>query len=291
MHRTLTLVKFELSKILNRKKALLFLLALNVVPLVASIALLIAYIKFRSLGFGEIQFSVLYEVVQGLFTGHVKLFSYIAPFFLALIVGDSFSSEFNKGYMKMLLVTPVSRWQVITSKTLAIMMFLLLAVFIGGLFLQIDLLVARAITQPSGIAAADAPLYLVSTSSAVQLLAITFLGNLMLIGFFIAFSLFFESAILMAFTSLSALMGVHTFYLIASNLLIKVDVWYGKAAEWCFTRHLDSLFSVKTIERFLEGKINLWNSEIFATLTSISAWTALFFLLALLIFSRKSILH
>lgn len=291
MHRTLTLIKFELSKILNRKKALLFLLALNVVPLIASIALLIAYLKFRSFGFGEIQFSVLYEVVQGLFTGHVKLFSFIAPFFLALIVGDSFSSEFNKGYMKMLLVTPVSRWQVITAKTLAIMLFLLLAVFIGGLFLQADLLVARAITQPSGVSATDVPLYLVSTSSALQLLAITFLGNLMLIGFFIAFSLFFESAILMAFTSLSALMGVHTFYLIASNLLNKVDVWYGKAAEWCFTRHLDSLFSVKTIEKFLEGKTSLWSSEIFATLSSISAWTALFFVLALLIFSRKSILH
>lgn len=295
MHRMITLIKFELKKILNRKKALLFLLALNVVPLVASIALLIAFIKFRGFGFGEIQFSALYEIVQGLFTGHVKLFSFIAPFFLALVVGDSFSTEFSRGYMKMLLLTPVRRWQVITAKTLAIMLFLLLAVCIGGLFLQADLLVARALTQSSGILPASAgysgPLSLVSTSAAVQLLAMTFLGNLMLIGFFIVFSLFFESAILMSFSSLSALMAVHTFYLIATNLLNKIDAWYGRAAEWCFTRHLDSLFSVSTIEKVLEGKVTLFSSEIFATITSISGWAALFFMVALGIFSRRQILH
>lgn len=38
MKRMLFLVMFELKKILNRKKALLFLVALNVVPLVASVA-------------------------------------------------------------------------------------------------------------------------------------------------------------------------------------------------------------------------------------------------------------
>lgn len=195
MHRITTLILFELKKILNRKKALLFLLALNVIPLVASLALLAAYLKFRSFGFGEVQFSVLYEVVQGLFTGHVKLFSFVAPFFLALVVGDSFSSEFNRGYMKMLLVTPVRRWQVISAKTIAIMLFLLLAVFIGGFFLQADLLVARALTQNSGalpgVATPEAPLYLVSTGAAFQLLLMTFVGNLMVIGFFIIFAMFF----------------------------------------------------------------------------------------------------
>lgn len=295
MHRLITLIKFELKKILNRKKALLFLLALNVVPLVASIALLIAYIKFRGFGFGEVQFSALYEIVQGLFTGHVKLFSFVAPFFLALVVGDSFSTEFSRGYMKMLLLTPVRRWQVITAKTLAIMIFLLIAVCLGGLFLQADLLVARALTQSSGILPASAdysgPLSLVSTGAALQLLAMTFLGNLMLIGFFIVFALFFESAILMSFCSLSALMGVHTFYLIATNLLSKIDAWYGRAAEWCFSRHLDSLFSVATIEKVLEGKATLLSAEIWSTLVSISGWSVLFFVVAVAIFSRRQILH
>ncbi len=295
MHRIKTLVLFELKKILNRKKALLFLLALNVIPLVASLALLAAYLKFRSFGFGEIQFSVLYEVVQGLFTGHVKLFAFVAPFFLALVVGDSFSTEFSRGYMKMLLVTPVRRWQVISAKTAAIMLFLLLAVFIGGFFLQADLLVARALTQSSGVlpgsATPDVPLYLVSTSAALQLLFMTFIGNLMVIGFFIVFALFFESAILMSFASLSFLMGIHTFYLTATNLLTKIDAWYGKAALWCFTRHLDDLFAVKTIEKILEGKASLMTAEIFNTLSSIMGWSVLFFALAVVIFSRRQILH
>lgn len=295
MHRITTLILFELKKILNRKKALLFLLALNVIPLVASLALLAAYLKFRSFGFGEVQFSVLYEVVQGLFTGHVKLFSFVAPFFLALVVGDSFSTEFNRGYMKMLLVTPVRRWQVISAKTIAIMLFLLLAVFIGGFFLQADLLVARALTQNSGalpgVATPDAPLYLVSTGAAFQLLVMTFVGNLMVIGFFIIFAMFFESAILMSFASLSVLMGVHTFYLTATGLLNKIDAWYGRAAQWCFTRHLDDLFAVKTIEKILEGKASLMSPEIFTTLSSIMGWSLLFFALAVAIFSRRQILH
>ena len=302
MRRMLFLILFELKKILNRKKALLFLLALNVVPLVASLGLLVAYVKFKGFGFGEIQFSVLYEVVQGLFTAHFKLFAFIAPFFLALVVGDSFSTELGRGYMKMLLLTPVRRWQVISAKTVAIMLFLLLAVSLGGFFLQCDLLVARSLTQPTGLLSNDLlpgglatefdkPLNLVNTSSAVQLLLITFLANLMLIGFFIVFALFFESAILMSFTSLSVLMGVHTFFLIATNFLNKIDVWYDLAAKWCFTRHLDELFSINTINSILDGRASLMTDHVFAAWTAAFAWAVLFYAIAVLLFSRRQILH
>ncbi len=295
MRRMLFLILFELKKILNRKKALLFLLALNVVPLVASLALIVAYVKFKGFGFGEVQFSVLSEVVQGLFTAHFKLFAFIAPFFLALVVGDSFSTELSRGYMKMLLLTPVRRWQIITAKTVAIMLFLLLAVCLGGFFLQADLLVARSLTQVSGVLPESLnlaqPLYLVSTSSAMQLLALTFLGNLMLIGFFIVFALFFESAILMSFTSLSALMGVHTFYLIAANLLNKIDVWYEHAAQWCFTRHLDKLFSLDTINSILENRANLLSAGIYDAWLAAFGWAVLFYAIAVLLFSRRQILH
>ncbi|MGM0600503.1 MAG: ABC transporter permease [Candidatus Rifleibacteriota bacterium] len=303
MRRMSVLILFELKKILNRKKALLFLIALNIIPLVASLALLVAYVKFKSFGFGEVQFQMLYEVVQGLFTGHVKLFSYIAPFFLALVIGDSFSTEFNKGYMKMLLITPVRRWQVITAKTVSVMLFLLIAVTIGGLFLQADLFVARAITQNSGITpqqmmpeqlsqfSQPQPTSLVSSLAAFQLLFITFAGNLMLIGFFILFSLFFESAIIMSFTSLIVLMGLHTYYLIATNFLSRLENWYADVAAWVFSRHLSDMFSVSRIESILNGKANLFSSEILSTLGSSFAWAAAFYLLALLIFSRKQILH
>ncbi len=300
MRRMLVLLMFELKKILNRKKALLFLIALNVVPLVASLALIVAYVKFKSFGFGEVQFNVLYEVVQGLFTAHIKLFSYIAPFFLALVIGDSFSTEFSRGYMKMLLITPVQRWQVITAKTVSIMLFLLLAVTIGGFFLQADLIVARGMTQNSGLLNTsmlpeqlnvEKPSFIVSTSAAVQLLFMTFAGNLMLIGFFILFSLFFESAIIMSFSSLSILMGLHSFYMIATNFLGKLDVWYNDAAQWVFSRHLSDLFSISRIEKILDGRLNIFDAEVMASLGSSFAWAALFYLLAVLIFSRKQILH
>jgi ABC-type transport system involved in multi-copper enzyme maturation permease subunit len=295
MRRMLTLILFELKKILNRKKAILFLLALNIIPLVASAIALIVYLKFRGWGLGEFQFSMLYEGVQGLFIGHVKLFAWIAPFFLALVVGDSFSNEISRGYMKMLLITPVRRWQVITAKTAAVMLFLLIAVSLGGLFLQLDLMIARTLTSSNSIlmdALEAKSTYLISTSAAFQILIMTFLGNLMLIGFFIVFSLFFESAIIMSFSSLSVLMGIQTYYfIISSGALNFLDKWYQDIASWCFTRHLSELFKIKQIELILEGKANILSPEVSGVLLPILGWTAVFYILAIFIFSRKQILH
>lgn len=302
MKRMLILILFELKKILNRKKAFLFLTALNIIPLIASLALLVSYLKFKSFGLGELQLSILSQIIQTLFTWHFKLFSIIAPFFLALVVGDSFSTELSHGHMKMLLLTPVSRWQVISAKTVAIITFLLLAICIGSIFLQADLFIARAISQHSGNTAIDMisglageatkpSVYLVSTSSAFQLLVMSFLGNLMIIGFFIIFSLFFESAILMSFASLIVLMGIHTFYLVADNILVSLDASYAKLAEWCFTRHFTDLFSVENIENMLLGKVNIFTIDIANTLSSIMAWTAVFYIIAAYIFSRRQIPH
>ena len=149
--RIINLIVFELKKILNNKKAFLFLLVLNITPIIASFVLLLVYITSKGFGLGEIQFSGIKIIVQYMFTGHFTLFGYIAPFFLALIVGDSFSTEFGRGYMKMLLLTPVKRWQVITAKTIAIITYLLIAVLLGGIILQTDLLIARSVTETTGI--------------------------------------------------------------------------------------------------------------------------------------------
>jgi hypothetical protein len=113
----------------------------------------------------------------------------------------------------------------------------------------------------------------------------------MLIGFFILFSLFFESAIIMSFSSLSVLMGLHTFYLIASNLLGKIDAWYLNVAQWCFSRHLSDMFSIDRIQSILSGKANLFETQIAATMASSFAWAAFFYIIALLVFSRKQILN
>ncbi|NCB45637.1 ABC transporter permease [bacterium] len=290
MHRLITLILFELNKILSRKKALLFLFALNVIPLIAAIGLLIAYVKFNSLGYGQLSYSMLYEAVKNLFTIHFKLFSLISPFFLALIVGDSFSTEFGRGYMKMLLLTPVKRWQVISAKTVAVMIFLVIAVLIGGFLLQCDLYIAKALTKSDIGEMANAGA-IVSAGSAFQLLLLSLVGNLMTTGYFIVFSLFFESAIMMAFTALTVLMMIHAFYFIVQNLFIHIDPWYSKLAEWCFTRHSDTLFSFGTISGILDKTKTIMTEEIMQSAMASLAWAALFFAVALFIFSKKQILH
>jgi len=295
MKRMITLILFELRKVLSQKKALLFLLVLNIIPLVASVIALIVYLKFKSFGMGGFQFDILLKGVRGLFTAHIKIFALIAPFFLALVVGDSISTEVSKGHMKMLLVTPVRRWQVLTSKTIAVMIFLLIAITLGGIFLQTDVLIARALTDTTSILGGiskEVPLNIVSTSAAIQILLLTFVGNLMLIGFFTLFSLFFESAIIMSFTSLSVLMGLHTYYFISTALFLgKIDSWYYKISQWCFTRHLSDAFAISRIKNILEGKETLMTPEVYHTIFSILGWTALFYVLAIAVFSRKQILH
>lgn len=312
MERMKNLILFELKKILNNKKAFLFLLVLNMVPIVSSLILLITYITCRGLGLGDIQFMGMKKAIQFMFTGHFTVFSYIAPFFLALIVGDSFSTEFGKGYMKMLLITPVKRWQVIAAKSVSIITFLLIAVVLGGLILQTDLLIARGITQPMGVLpeqlqakAMDTSLSMVTASSAAQLFVISFIANIMMIGFFIVFSMYFESAILMAFCSLSAIIGIHVFYwssdvlkTLLSGLLTKgsslellINSFDGISKYFCFTRYYTELFHINSIQELLNDKISIFSDKIIGPLGFCIVWTIIFYIVANLIFSRKQILH
>ncbi len=321
MKRLMNLVLFEIRKILNRKKAFLFLLVMNIVPVVSSIVLLIAYISCKGFGFGNVQFAAMKSMVQGLFSAHFTIFGYTAPFFLALIVGDSFSTEFGKGYMKMLLITPIRRWQVITAKSISVMCYLLVAVALGGLILQADLLIAKGITDPGILPASVAEemgvtvspemteniiktlpenvqkrvslnnsIVMVSASSAMQLLVVTFVANLMLIGFLIVFSMFFESAILMSFCSLAAIMAIHVFYW-SSKIFGPVVEWLKTVAKFCFTRHFTDLFSINLIKDVIEGKINLLSDKIFEPMGYSLLWAVIFYALAVFIFSRKQILH
>jgi ABC-type transport system involved in multi-copper enzyme maturation permease subunit len=191
----------------------------------------------------------------------------------------------------MLLLTPVERWQVIVAKSLAVLMFLVLAVALGGLFLQMDLWVARAITESPTLIwdTRPASTALVETGAALQLLVMTFLANLAMVGYFVLFSLFAESPVLMAFISLIVLMTMQTYVLMAPYLT-RLDVRYGEVARWCFTRHLSKLTEISTVQGILERRLSLASPEVWQPMLACLGWAALFFLLAMLIFRRKQIL-
>lgn len=298
MRRFLALLKFELKKTLSRKKAILFLLALNVVPLLASILSLMIYIKFKGWGLGPVSLSMLVSMMKNLFIAHIKLFAWISPFFLALVIGDSISGEAGRGHLKTLLLTPVTREQVIVGKAISILGFLLLAVIFGGFLLQVDLWVARALTDSptlipdvlAGKLADNQPdLTLVSTSAAAQLFVMLFIANLAMVGFFILFAMFSDMPILMAFISLIVLMSMQTYVLMAP-FLAKLDDRHEKVAQWIFTRHLSNLFDFDVMQKILDGSITLTAQAIREPLTACLGWAVFFFLLAILIFRRKHIL-
>lgn len=291
MRRLLILFAFELKKVLARKKAILFLLALNVVPILASIAAMLAYLKMRSLGLGSLEYSVLVEMVQALFTAHMKLFAWISPFFLALVVGDSVSGEAGRGHLKTLLLTPVARWQVLLAKAAAVMTFLLLAVALGGLFLQIDLWVAHSMSRSGAIImdVRDTGAVLADSRTALRLLTISFMSNLAMVSYFLLAALFFETPILMAFSSLIPLMGMQTYVLMAPYLA-KLDESYARWLPWCFTRHLSELTDIQTINGVLKQSLTLTSSDVWGPLTGSIGWAAAFFALALFVFHRRQVL-
>jgi ABC-2 type transport system permease protein len=290
MNRFLWLLRFEIRKILSRRKALLFLLALNVIPLLASIFALIVFVKFKGWGMENVQYSFLVQAVKALFSGHMKFFTFISPFFLALVVGDSFSGEAGEGTLKTLLLTPVRRPMVILCKALAVLLFLLLAVSFGGLFLQMDLWIARALIGEQPIHSQQVSMQLVETATALRLLAVSFLINLTLVGFFSLFSLFFDSPIIMTFCSLIFLMAMQT-YVFMAPFLSKIDPWYGNLAGWCFTRNLSELSDIDTITGILEKRFFLTGPEVAPFIQGSLCWAGLFFLLTVFFFQRKQILN
>lgn len=269
------------------------MLALNVVPIMASIIALLLYIKLKGWGFGSVEFSVLLQTVRGLFVGHMKFFAVISPFFLALLIGESISGESGRGYLKTLLLMPIPRWQVLVAKGIAVLLFLLLALFIGGLFLQMNLWVARAMTEsPNLIMDLDKSVStsLIDAPTAFNLLLMSFVSNLAMVSYFILFALFFDSGILMTFVSLIVLLAMQSFVFMAPYL-DKLDPRYEKVAEWCFTRHLSRLSEITTLMEILEGKLALSSREIFEPLLAGLGWTVLFFVISILYFQRRQVLN
>lgn len=292
MRRFLTLIRFEMVKVLARKKAFLFLLALNVVPLLASIVALLIYLKLKGWGLGGFEFSVLVEMVRGLFIAHMVVFAWISPFFLALVIGDSVSGEAGRGSLKILLLTPVERWQVVVAKAVAVLVFLMLAVALGGFFLQLDLWVARAMTESPAMRwdVKTASTALVETTAALQLFVLSFLSHLALVGFFLVFAQFSESPIMMAFISLIVLMTMQVYVLMAPHLA-HLDPRFGQVADWCFTRHLSKLSSIETVQGILDQRLSLWHPDVWQPLRDGLGWAAFFFAVAILLFRRRPILN
>ncbi|MBI3038429.1 hypothetical protein HYY75_05165 [bacterium] len=256
------------------------MIALNVVPILASILALLVYAKVKTWGLGGLEFSMLVKMMKALFTAHLKLFFWISPFFLALVIGDSFSGESGKGYLKIIL-----------GKSFAIVIFLLLAVTLGGIFLQVDIWVARLVSvSPGVIMDMTANASIIDSITALRVLFIMFVANLTFIGFFILFSQFWDSPILMALASLIVLMSIQTYVLMAP-FLARFDPIYAALEKWCFTRHLSNLFAMENISSVLSNDLTLSDERLWNPLVASFGWAIFFFLIAWLFFERKPILN
>lgn len=265
------------------------MLTLNIIPILVSIGLILLFIKCYSFGLLPTQIIKIYEAVKFGFRFHFTLFACISPFFLALIIGDSFCTEFNKGYMKMLLLTPVRRIDIILAKSFAILSFLIIATIFGGILLQGDMILTNLILNKIPSQAAST-FSLITVSSALQLLFIAIIGNLTIAGFLVLISMFFESATVMAVCSSFILMIIYAFHA-ASPLTKQFYDWVIYIENINFIRHLNEIYSPTTINNICNGTLSALSGDIFLNSIYSLVWSIIFFASAAFIFSRKHILH
>ena len=150
-----TVLAWELRKLRVQKRTYLGLGAAMLVPLIFIVALLVN--PDNGGGDGDIPFeryvreTGLAIPLVGLFFGAIWLF----PLITALVAGDIVATEDHHGTLKTILTRSVERWQVFAAKTLAAMIYALLALIVfvvtglvvGGLIWGFDPLVSLSGTR------------------------------------------------------------------------------------------------------------------------------------------------
>jgi hypothetical protein len=126
-------VNNEMDKMFHKKKTLSLLLVTALIPVGMAMLLLLFKSKVGILGIRAVDFPI---TILGLFT---NLF---LPLFVFMWTADSFAGEVGEKTLKLLVLRPISRIKIFTSKILSIglsvgifLAILLLLSFVTGLFL------------------------------------------------------------------------------------------------------------------------------------------------------------
>jgi ABC-2 type transport system permease protein len=142
----INLVNTELYKIFKKGRSYIGFGAIAFIVLVIQIALYVDGESLLELGTQSLKESFTFQ--GNLLNGYLSVFIILSslwvhiPFLIALVAGDLIAGEASTGTLRILLIRPVSRTQIVLAKFLAILIYVLaIVLFMGGLSLGTGLLI------------------------------------------------------------------------------------------------------------------------------------------------------
>ncbi len=302
--RYFNLLRFEFKKLMSTKKAYFFIFALNALPVFMFLMILLTFFYKDSI-INDVNFPAEFNKIIGEYTliAYSVFFAALAPFFISLFTGDMFSEEFSNGYMRMLLLTPVSRSMLLFTKWLTVMLFAVLSLCTGLILIQLNIFIAQVLLSdvllPANNTFFSLPwnsLLLFNFGDLCRYLFVFVVLIACNVSFIVLISLFFTSTMPM---SVSCVISMGSL-LIASpmaKLFLKKESFIRILLTNNFiTKSYDLLVNlikaiVKHISVFdplMATKDSPLTKDLLITL---SIWTIAFLAVSLLIFNRKKILR
>lgn len=278
-NRFLRLFLFEIIKIFSKKKALFFILTINIPHLLYTIAIIYNYPN--EVLWSGINDNLRYNLDCGmrlLFIIHIFFFFWVSPFFMTLFVSDVLSGEYSHGFLKTMLLTPFKRWHVLMAKFLTVLFMLFTSYLVGYIYI---LLWAIFLNLKYAY-------HLLISFESLKAFYLIIIGNTVIISFLLIIGVITDSPVSMSFSSFFVL-----FFLTFFDLTTRYEsLWqnYGiikKIAEWNFIRQIISM-PTKLVADWRFEKINV-DKELILHANYLILYSLVFLILSTWLFNRKEI--
>lgn len=241
-------LRWELAKLRARKRSLLLLGLLNLLPLLALFLLLLS-MPF-DLGWRQ---KLVIPAVTGLVGMGLSFAQYLYPASLAVLAAGCLAGEEGEGSMRTAFLCFRPRWQIIASRLLALSLVAFMAVCLSGLLFALAMFCAWLKLSPLWWQAFDFPL---------RETFLAFLGwlpwfmvsQLALVGFLGTVNVFCRSTHGAVALSLAVLAAFGVASVVLPDLALRLGL-SAQPERWLFTWHYGAPMDPDVIQRLVLGQL------------------------------------
>ena len=231
-----TLIWIELQKIFKKWRTYIGFIAIGILTPIVQVALYFTgehYVK-SMVGGLENSFIIVGNLFNGYLVAHLILFSLFIhiPFLVVLVGGDLLAGEATAGTYRMILTRPFSRFQIITSKFLAGVIYVAsLIAFLAILSLGVSLLIFGS----GELVTFDSKLVIFASNDILWRFLCAYIFATISMSTVLAISFFFSSMVNNAIGPIVASMAIIIILLILSALPID---FLQSIKDYFFTTHM-----------------------------------------------------
>ena len=234
----LTLIKIELEKTFCHRRSYIGFLAIFVIIVIVQLAMYVEGNSLLSFFIQNLKDVFLFEgnLLNGYFITFILLNSMwvLMPFLVSLIAGDMIAGEANNGTLRMILIRPVSRRNLIIAKLVAVIVY----VFLIVLFLMASsLLLGQLLFGAGDLIVYHGSLNIFEESDVmwrfIMAFIYGFLGMMVVASLAFLLSVFTENSLGPIIITMALVIG----FTIISNLNLEL---FNYIRPWVFTTYISS---------------------------------------------------